>query len=55
MNAASLLSSQRKKTALNFSQDIINALEQLNFLDVRFEAEFEEKILIQPELTMSGL
>lgn len=43
MNAASLLSSQRKKTALNFSQDIINALEQLNFLDVRFEAEFEEK------------
>ena len=37
MNAASLLSSQRKKTALNFSQDIINALEQLNFLDVRFE------------------
>ena len=43
MNAASLLSSQRKKTALNFSQDIINALKQLNFLDVRFEAEFEEK------------
>ena len=37
MNAASLLSSQRKKTALNFSQDIINALKQLNFLDVRFE------------------
>ena len=33
MNAASLLSSQRKKTALNFSQDIINALKQLNFLD----------------------
>ena len=28
MNAASLLSSQRKKTALNFSQDIINALKQ---------------------------
>ena len=43
MNAAFLLSSQRKKTALNFSQDIINALKQLNFLDVRFEAEFEEK------------
>ena len=43
MNAASLLSSQRKKTALGFSQDITNALKQLNFLDVRFEAEFEEK------------
>ena len=43
MNAASLLSSQRKKTALGFSQDITNALKQLNFLDVRFETEFEEK------------
>ena len=42
MNAASLLSSQKGKTALNFSQDIINALKQLNFLDVRFEAELKK-------------
>lgn len=43
MASAQKLSSHRRKTALQFAEDIKNALRQLNFLDVRFEAVFSEK------------
>ncbi len=48
MEVAERLSAQRKSTALKFSEDIRNALKQLNFLDVQFEAAFEEK---EPDAT----
>ena len=34
---------EKENSTKFFAEDIINALKQLNFLDVRFEAEFEEK------------
>ncbi len=41
--SAEKLGAHRRKTALQFAEDIKNALRQLNFLDVRFEACFSEK------------
>ena len=43
MKSAGKLGTHRRKTALQFAEDIKNALRQLNFLDVRFEACFSEK------------